>query len=132
MRVLAWEREQGKHYGYGVWYDKGSKPGPDQLVNFTTGRDYRDVPEDVRVSPLTPWERGLPETVRFVVYEKSGRTPGLGRVVAETRVRDDARARVRDLDARRIDREKVLNPKEWEKLDFSPQLRQFVDREPER
>ena len=109
FRVLGWKAEQGVYHAFGLWNEREEEPRKGQLVNFTTGIDYRGEPVGRLVAPLRSVNPGEPEKTRPVVFEMSRKTPGLGRIVALPATVEEAPAAVKRLDARRLDQEQAVN-----------------------
>lgn len=124
-----WRERQMKYYGVGVWFDKDAQPRAGQLVRLTVGRDYRGSPDDCRVSPPHGLNPGEPREQRFIVFEKSEHVQGRGRIVAIAKSDEQALRYAKLLNNRRLEIEKVLDPQQWRRQDFSPELRQSITQE---
>jgi len=129
LRVLDWATEQGTYHEFGVWYDRGQKPRVGQLVHYTTGLDYRDEPEERRVTPSHPIEAGPPEKPQYVVIEKLQGRPLSGQIVAVFESQEEAREKVKGLDAKRLSLEPAARQEQWQRLEAGPELRELANRE---
>ncbi|MDG3008460.1 hypothetical protein [Paludisphaera mucosa] len=129
LEVLRWKAEQGKYYNIGHWNERSEEPRLGQLVRFSSGLDYRGLPDDRRVTPLRDRDPGKPENPQLVVFEMSSRMPGVGRVVDLPPNMAEAKKVKKEFESDKAFREMVLQEEQWRTLEVGGGLRAMADRE---
>jgi hypothetical protein len=111
------------YYTFGVWSEKSEPPRIGQIVNVANGISRGGDVEERRVTPVSPRDPGEGATRRYVIVEHHPRLPNVGRIVSETRAREEAVRKVRELDEIRVMTERVNNPQETQKIGVDPKPR---------
>lgn len=127
VRTRKWTEGRMRHV-YGVWNERSGPPRVGQLVNFTDGMTPRGEVGERLVTPLTPLRPGEGTTRRYVIVELHPGRPGFGRIVGDTRLREEAVRMARERDEARLLEERSGNPREMRPLRLDPKLRKDLGR----